>query len=210
MQYEIDLAIDSASLGKIFAAGQSVTLVKSALVGSAVANGNLPVAWISFQPQQQNNVSWEEDYLIYATQTQLQAGAQIVMSSVTASPVQDQILYQLQSGAFTPILGQGSHGTFDAENQMQSTALMSFGLAQSATINGKQSVSPLNAIPVLYNQEVTFTPIEQVSVFLSSINNNGVVISQVASTALDVILTSQTPKATVTFNSATNTFVLGS
>jgi hypothetical protein len=67
-------------------------------------------------------------------------------------------------------------------------------------------MAPLNAVPVMTNESASFTPEETVSIFLSNIVNNGVVLSQVASNSLSVTLTSQSASAKIGFNDASNTF----
>ncbi len=204
MQYQISIAIDDAGLQKIYAAGQSVTLVKS-VVANPLSSGNLPVAWLAFQPLESNQITWVENYYMYATTTVLQSGATIQMTSQTQAPVQEGWMYTFEQGQFSGSSGTGD--TFNVDNQM-SNGFFNFGLAQQATVNNVSTLAPLNAQPVLYNESASFTPIETISIFLSSYSNNGVVISQVASNALVVQLTSQSPTASVGFNDATNTFYL--
>jgi len=204
MQYGLNISIDSTGLSRIYSSGQAVTIVKS-VVSNPVSTGNLPVAWISFQPLQENAVTWVENYNIYATTTLLSAGATIVQTSVTGTPVQTGWTYTFGQGQFTGATG-GSTLTFNMSNQQQGS--FNFGLSQQATVNNITINAPLNAIPVLYNEGATFTPQENVSIFLSNSVNNGVVLSQVASNALSVTLTSQNPTANIAFNDANNTFYL--
>jgi hypothetical protein len=207
MQYQVNINIDNAGLQAIYAAGQSVTFVKS-VVSNPVATGNLPIAWLTFQPFQSNQVIWIENYSIYASTTIVQSGAVINMTSVTAGSAQLGWLYAFQNGIFTGQSGSGS--TFNVSDQVSAPSPLQFGLAQTANVNGVSVTAPLNAVPVLYNQQATFTPQEQISIFLSSYQNNGVVISQVAGNALNVTLSSQNPIANVGFNDATNSFYLQS
>ena len=202
MQYQINLDIDDAGLSKIYGASQSVTLVKS-VVSNPLATGNLPIAWLSFQPLESNQIVWVENYFLYASTTVLQSGATINMTSQTGGPVQPGWMYSFAQGQFVSASGTGS--TFNVDNNT-STGSFNFGLAQQATVNNVSTLAPLNAQAVLYNEEASFTPIETISVFLSSYSNNGVVISQVASNALTVQLTSQSPTVSLGFNDATNTF----
>ncbi|WP_437962987.1 hypothetical protein WME76_48155 (plasmid) [Sorangium sp. So ce119] len=203
MTYQINIDIDDAGLQNIYKSGQAVTLVKS-VVSNPVSTGNLPVAWIEFQPLETNQITWVENYYAYATTTVIQAGATIVMTSQTAAPVQPGYLYTFAQGQFTSASGSG--GTYNVVNGQVNG--FNFGLAQQATVNNTATLAPLNSVPVLFNEEVSFTPIETVSIFLSSYINNGVVISQIAGAALTVQLTSQSPTATVGFNDATNEFYL--
>lgn len=205
MNYQLNIGIDQNGLNAIYSAGQCVTIV-NAVNSTPLSTGNLPVAWLAFQPWASNNILWTENYYIYASNTSMQAGAQIQLSAYTSTPVQPGWLYTLEQGSFTGSSGTGS--TFNAENQQQTGTTSQFGLAQYATVNGVSTFSPLNATPVLYNQEASFTPIVTVSIFLSSYANNGVVISQVAGNACVVQLTSQDPVGNIGFNDSTNTFYL--
>ena len=183
MNYQINIDIDDKGLNAIYAAGQSVTLVKS-VVSAPLANGNLPIAWVAFQPLETNLVSWIENYYLYATTTVLQSGATITMTSTSGAPVQTGWIYNFEQGQFTGVSGLGN--TFNTENEMN--GLFNFGLAQQASVNNVTTLAPLNAVPVLFNEEASFTPLEQISIFLSSNVSNGSVISQVASNALNVTL----------------------
>lgn len=205
MQFEINITIDDLGLQQIYNSGQTVTLVKS-VTASPLANGNLPVVWIAFQPAESNQITWIENYFIYASSTVLTAGAAIAMSSQTQESVQAGWTYTFAEGQFSGAMGVGS--TFNVNDQANGN--WNFGLAQQATVNSSSSLAPLNAQPVLFNEQASFTPIETVSIFLSTTNNNGVVISQVASDALTVALTSQQAIANVGFNDSTNTFFLAS
>jgi len=199
MQYQINISIDDAGLQSIYAANQYVTLVKS-IVSNPLPN--LPIAWLAFQPLEGNQVVWIENYYLYATTSVLQSGATITMTSQTGSAAQLGWIYTFQQGIFTGAQGSGS--TFNVSDEMQGS--FSFGLAQAATVNNVSTIAPLNAVPVLYNEQASFTPQETISVFLSSYSNNGTVISQVASNALVVTLSSQSPTANLGFNDSTNTF----
>jgi hypothetical protein len=202
-QYQLTIDIDNAGLTKIYNAGQSVTIVKS-VVSSITQAGNLPIAWVQFQPMDSNIVTWQEIYNIFASTTILQSGAQISMSSQTPTPVQTGWTYTLANGQFAGLAG-GSTLTYNANNQMNNYSY-SFGLAQQAIVNNVPVFAPLTAAPVLYNEGVTFTPFETISIFLASTVNNGVVLSQIASNALTVTLSSQNPAAVIGFNDSLNTF----
>ncbi|HMJ40706.1 MAG TPA: hypothetical protein VK522_00265 [Pseudolabrys sp.] len=204
MQYQLNISIDHIGLTNIYAAGQAITVVKS-VVSNPVASGNLPVAWINFQPLEENTVSWIENYNIYATTTQLNSGATIVQTSVTGTPVQTGWTYSFAQGQFTGAQG-GSNLTYNMLNNQG--GMYNFGLSQQAVVNNVAVMAPLSAIPVMTNESASFTPEETVSIFLSNSVNNGVVLSQVASNALVVELSSQNASANIGFNDSNNTFYL--
>ena len=209
MQYSIDITIDKNGLDKIYDVHQTVTFVKSVnqFVGANTFSYYYPVAWLAFQPLESNNVSWIENYYMYASTTVLQSGATIQMTSQTGAPVQTGWLYTFANGMFTGAQGGGSPGTFNLYNGM-ATPDFSFGLAQYATVNNTQTLAPLNAVPVLYNQGATFTPMETVSIFLSSCSANGTVIPDIPSNALTLTLTPKNPSANVGFNDTNNEFYI--
>ncbi|WP_394822971.1 hypothetical protein [Pendulispora albinea] len=204
MQYQLNIDISSKGLSNIYDSGQTVTLVKS-VVTDPLSGGNLPVAWLAFQPLQSNQVTWMVTYYMYATTTVIQSGATIKMTSKTDTPVQAGWTYPFAQGQFGSVSGTGS--TYNVENQ-SAQGKYQFGLAQQALVNNVQTIAPLNAVPVLYNESATFTPKENISIFLSGATDNGSVISQVSSKALAVTLTSQNPVANIGFNDTTNTFYL--
>jgi len=205
MQYQINISIDNAGLTAIYKAHQSVTLVKS-VVSNPLNQGNLPIAWLTFQPFQQNSVIWQQEYNLYATTTALKAGATIKMTSITDPPAELGWIYTFSNAVFSGQQATGS--TFNVTNQASTPANLNFGLAQVANVNGVPVNAPLNSVPILFNEAGSFTPVEQVSIFLSSYSNNGVVISQVAGDALTVTLSSQNSTANVGFDDSTNTFYL--
>jgi hypothetical protein len=203
MLYTLNIAIDDAGLQQIKDLGQYVTIVKS-IVSQPLPSGNLPVAWVAWKPWENNTVTWQEIYSMYASTSVLQAGATISMSSHTPTPVQLGYMNTFQSGYFTSAQGGGA-STFNLTNSGGGS--YNFGLSQVAVVNNVSVNAPLNAVPVGNAELATFTPQVTVSIFLQSYNNNGVVISQVASNALVVTLTSQLPSANIGFNDSNNTFI---
>lgn len=205
MNYQINISIDSPGVTQIHQNAQFITIVKN-VTSNPLATGNLQVAWLTFQPFQNNQISWVETYYLYATQTQLQAGATILMTSQTSAPVQLGPLYDFSGSIFSVDPSPGAPNTYNVENLNGQS--LTFGLAQFANINGASVMAPLNATPIGNDQQATFTPIETVSIYLSSFSNNGVVISQVAGSALTIELTSQQPVANVGFTDSSNSFFL--
>lgn len=207
MPFQINIAIDENGLNTITNANQSVTLVQS-VVSAAETLAVAPpavVAWLAFQPLENNQIVWSASYYLYATTTALQTNAVIEFNSQTAAAAQPGWIYTFTQGQFNGSAGTGS--SYNLSNQTQGSAF-GFGLAVSATVNGTTAFAPLNAAPVLYNEEAFFTPQDIVSIFLSSAGANGTVLPQLPANALNVTLSSQSPTADVGFNDATNLFYL--
>lgn len=208
MSFEIDLKIDDIGLQNIASTGQSVTVVQSVISSADGPPAPLPVAWLAFMPLEQNTIKWDQSYFIYATTTLSQAGAQINLISQTQSPVQPGILNTLENGFFSSAPGGIPPTSFDASNQESGFPILGFGLAQQATMNNGVALplSPLNMVPVLFNEQVSFIAEVTLSIFLSTAQNNGTVLSSIASGALQFTLTSANPTISLGFDDTTNTF----
>jgi hypothetical protein len=214
MQYEIDISIDSNGLKTIAAASQSVTIAKtvtyyastlcnvtsdnapSASTEESTASATSPtsVAWLAFSPFESNTITWQDSYYIFASTASLKVGSSVTVNSETLSPVQTNITYILSNGTFT-IGPSVSDTAFYAANQQGNE--MKLGLAQKATVNGTTVNSPLNAIPVLFNECVQFTPQESIYIFLSSANANGIEIPSLSNNQPTVTLDTYNPTAKI-------------
>jgi hypothetical protein len=204
--YGLTIQFDNRGLDTVNAAAQLVTIVKSVETGT-------PVAWVTFSPMEDNEVTWTNTYSVYASTTQIQNMAQIVTRST--QPAVGGNLYTLAGGHFdngNPNAGVPAtqYGVFnnDPPFYVGGIQMITSGLYAGAVVNGEATQSPLNAVAVPYLQHGYFTPIEKVQVFTSSIQNNGLVISQVISNALTVDLTTD-PNQTIYYNAATNQFAPG-
>lgn len=202
--YELDITFDNAGLTALAAAGQKVTIVKQ-------SSGGKPTAWITFTPQAQNTVTWTEQYSVYSSTINAQSGAVIVTSSQTSAIAGSS--YSLNtSGFFDPgipgVVGPTQYQVVNNDPNLVigTTAMVTSGLLQGATVNGGAVAAPICAVGVLFNQTALFTPIETIMVYTSSYSNNGIVISQVAGNALTVQYTTNT-KASILYNDQQNQFI---
>jgi hypothetical protein len=204
--YQLNIAFDNAGLAAITQADQKVTIVKQ------TSTGGKPVAWISFQPQQQNIITWTEQYAVYCSTTNLQAGAQIVTSST--SNANGGCSYTINSsGFFNPgASGATDTNSYEIINQdpllmVNGVEMVTAGLVQAAAVNGSSITAPMCATTILYNQSGFFTPIETIQVFTSNYSNNGMVISSVSGNALTVQYTNNTT-ASIEYDDKNNEFIL--
>ncbi len=199
--YNLTIQLSNEDVHTINAAQQKIVIVKQ--VGGSSGS---PVAWVTFSPFENNLVSWEEKYGVYASTTQVQAGATIQKTSAV-NPAKPELFYPFETGSFGFPTGNAGRNNYGVENEYSQQ--FTFGMAQSVTANGsKYDAAPLNAVPVLSNEQATFTPIEIVSVFLHAQFNNGVIISNITSKALDVDLTSE-PSVTIHYSSSQGEFIMG-
>lgn len=205
--YELDLTFDQAGLDALAASGQRVTIVKQ-------STGGKQTAWITFTPQLANAVTWTEQYSVYSSTTNAQSGAKIVTSS-EATAIGGSSYNLNTSGYFDPgvsgAVGPTQYQIFNGDPNLMiaTTAMVTAGLVQGASVNGTTVSSPMCAAGVLYNQTALFTPIETIMVYTSSYSDNGIVISQVAGNALTVQYTTNN-KASIAYNDQNNQFIMAS
>lgn len=203
--YELDIAFDKAGLSALSASGQKVTIVKQ-------SSGGKPTAWISFTPQLANSVTWTEQYSVYSSTTNAQAGAQIITSSEATAIGGSS--YTLNTSGFFDKGVSGKVGPTqyqiingDPDLMIGGTPMVTGGLVQGASVNGTTVSSPMCAVGILYNQTALFTPIETILVYTSSYSDNGIVISSVAGNALTVQYTTN-DTASITYNDQNNQFIM--
>ncbi|MEM7351477.1 MAG: hypothetical protein AAF657_11765 [Acidobacteriota bacterium] len=199
--YRLNIQFSSRDAKKITAAGQKVTLVKS------VRNGGAKVTWVTFEPFNDNTVEWRTQYGLYSSTQEVMNGARISQSS-TQNPADSGLYYPFEDNAFGDPTGRtpkrNDYGIHNLDGRD-----LTFGLTQAARVRGTdQPPTPLNAVPVFQAETATFTPIEEVKVFLQSHYNNGVIITRVASRALPVDLT-QNPDQTIHYNDKSGRFEPG-
>jgi hypothetical protein len=216
MQYQLLINIDATGVSNIKSANQTVTICKqvtswiassSETQASRVAAGGtgMPaIAWLAFQPNTSNTITWNDSYFVYASDTPLIAGNTIVETFQKDAMI--GYMYALTNGQFTASPSTTQPTSINIDNQQENS--LNFGLMQQATINGISPLSPTatNCVPVLFNEEGYFYPTETVLIFLSSTQTGGTAIPFIPSGALPVTLTSQDPSVTVAFNDSTNVF----
>lgn len=208
MNYSMNISIDDAGLNTIYAAQQHVVVSKitTSLVQSSIAQSVLgtPVAWLAFQPVQNNTITWAETYDIYASTTISSAGSAITVNSRSGT-AQSGVVYMFKDGRFSP-MGDGSPGYYCVANQMQNG--LNFGLFQQATVNSVPVSYPESIVPVLYNQTVSLQGSLTICIFLSNIQTGGTSLLQIPSTALTVQMSDHNTFANVDFDDKSNTFFL--
>lgn len=203
--YELDLTFDQAGLDALSASGQKVTIVKQ-------SSGAKQTAWITFTPQLANSVTWTEQYSVYSSTTNAQAGAKIITSS-EADAIGGSSYTLNTSGYFDPgVSGKVGPTQYqvingDPDLMIGTTAMVTGGLVQGASVNGTTVSSPMCAAGILFNQTAVFTPIETILVYTSSYSDNGIVISSVSGNALTVTYTTNT-KAGIKYNDQNNQFIM--
>ena len=180
--YTLELSIKADDLEIIKGAGENIIVAKPVTHDLGTPN----VAWLSIIPLEGNQITWTENYAMYASTMQVQGGATIFQTSATPYPAEDGICYDLDpAGVFTgPTTGPQavSTGSYSSLNNYTALPAMTLGLTQSATTtSGNFTLNPLNAQSVPSLQQVIFTPLTTVWVWLQSQISSGVVLTSVFS-----------------------------
>ncbi|KIL41160.1 hypothetical protein SD70_09010 [Gordoniibacillus kamchatkensis] len=173
--YSLNIAFEKEDANLINSINQKVVLVKQ----TASSSSNNNVAWVTFDPFENNTVSWTEEYSVYASTSEVQNGA--VIQKLSVEEAADGNVYDFVNNVFhldtSLTIPKSSYGIYNSTNKV-----LTFGLAQDVTVNnGFFKAAPINAASVLGGQDATFTPLTQVLVFLQNSYQDGVVLTRVFS-----------------------------
>lgn len=194
--YDLKLLIDPSDLERMQATHERVTLAKPVDGHSSPA-----IVWLVFDPFPVNDITWSENYGIYASNTALQEGAIVTRLSEISSPAEDGAQYALtSSGLLTgPSGGRGVQpGSYGIVNEASNfPGPMSVGLTQSAIVNQTPfDNAPVSAAAAPPNHLVSMTPSLTVFIWLQSYSS-GTIIN-----GIDV------PYATATFGGGVNAITM--
>lgn len=167
--YTLNLNIDPETLRYVKAAQQRITLART------VSSSEPSVVWLTFDPFAANSIEWDEDFWLYASNTQLSAGASILkLSELTPGPATDGGYYPFTAAATFNQFVKSSDiplGSFAINNDMppSSYPALTFGLSQNAQVNGQATLRKvISAQMTLANQTLLLTPSTKVYVWLQS------------------------------------------
>jgi hypothetical protein len=202
--YQLHLNISQQDLSGILASGMRVVLART-------VNGQANVAWVVFSPMISNSVEWNDDYALYASNTSIQQGAQIMMMSQTGMPAQSGSMYVFESsmtfsGPRQGGAGPGSYGIQNAAPPNFSPS-MTFGLFQRASVNGGSSQAPLSATALMSNMVSVLTPSGQVYIWLQSNAQAGTIVNASTNRSTVVNFGNGVFDITMLYNGAQGVFV---
>jgi hypothetical protein len=190
--YALNTQFTQDDLTRFLASGSNVIVAKP-------SNGGSPnVAWVVFRPFTKNAMTWEDNYGIYASNTDLTSGGAVLNQiSRTDYPATPAKTYELSAaGIFT---GPGSdaqpnsYTTVNSYNNLPK-GYLTFGLYQNADVNGSSLTSnAVSAAPVIYNSTAAIVPFTTVYLWIQS---------QVVSNS--VITTVTSPQTSVKFGGSVN------
>lgn len=191
--YQLQINIDPSHVEQIVKAGQQVVMMKQ------VTGNGTPLAWLAFSPYQSNTVNWQDQYAVFASQSQIQSGATI--SQLASRNATQRTAYGFDNNIFNvaPARSVLTSGMYETINQSDHT--LTFGLAQAATLNGTDVGSnALFAGSLLPGQWLDMTPYETVSVFLYNNTKSAMCLGTVMGPSLAVTFGGATTSQTISFD----------
>lgn len=198
-KYKLNIKINDQDLKTIYKAEEKIVLIKH-----TAGDNDTPVAWVCFSPFMNNTIEWENQFAIYASNTDVQHGARISKLSDLAATT--KVMYGFEQGVFQrPELAASiGENSYAIKNLMDEYDGLTFGLAQDVQVNGEGiEKNPINAVFVPYQQSITMTPIETVDIYLKKDINEGTVISHVTSVPLTVTFEENEVVHTVAYSHST-------
>lgn len=203
--FTLNTSFTKEDLIRFLASGSNVVVAKP-------NNGGAPnVAWVVFKPLTNNTMTWEENYGIYASNTDLIAGGVISQVSRTPYPATAGKTYELApTGAFGEPGASGPAGSYIAINSYNNLpkGYMTFGLYQKADVNGSPTGSnPVSAASVIYQSRAEITPFTNVYLWIQSQVVSSSVITNVTSPLSKVTFGGDTTDVSLKYDSETGMFV---
>jgi len=201
--YTLNISFDKSGLDSIHAAQEKVTITKA--TGSTV--GSSPVVWICFKPGLNNTITWQENYGLYSSNTQVQSGATISIESTADNAQIGDLRYPFNASYYfgPPITDTSAPATYSLVNHSGST--FTFGLLQQVTVNGTTTSEIINAASVPNGQNADFSPQVILNVSVSATLNNGVVVTNLSNIPYTVVYNPSATSHSITYQSLTNIFI---
>eukprot|EP01113_Clastostelium_recurvatum_P001707 TRINITY_DN1069_c0_g2_i1.p1 TRINITY_DN1069_c0_g2~~TRINITY_DN1069_c0_g2_i1.p1 ORF type:complete len:327 (+),score=96.23 TRINITY_DN1069_c0_g2_i1:289-1269(+) len=173
--YGFNVTIQQPDLGKLVSGGFNLGVQKSTL-------GSQPLQWLGIPLLAGNiQVRYTADYQVFFTTTLYQSGAVIMESQYSSTNMGDSWSYSPATSFTRAVMSPPVGGTSTAvQNNLGGYA--SFGLAQSASVNGSSpTFSPLAVVPPMPNGGVaTFTPSQTLNLYFvyNTVTNGTVATGQ--------------------------------
>lgn len=203
--FQLDTQFTDTDLQRFLASGSNVVVAKPS------DGGDPNVAWLVYRPLINNTITWEEQYGIYASNAEIQNGAQLNQISQTEFPAQDGRRYTMgASGAFGSSQPGGTPNAYTATNEYNNLprGLLTFGLFQNANVNGDDAVgNAVSAAAVPFNSTAVMTPFTTVYLWIQSQVKSNTVVTTVTSPMTKATFGGSTPQISLKYDAQTGTFV---
>jgi hypothetical protein len=198
-RYRLVIEAGEAALRNLTEAQRSIVVAKR--TGNAIPD----VVWLAWHPSIRNVITWDDSYGLYASE---------IPTSHGSVPQILDFVYPARDGAAYPFAGTmfaSPHdrdgiprGHYDVDNSAPFTA--TFGLVQTALLNGILICSRLNAVALPSGLTADFSPGTTLYVWTDGGLQSGAVISRIPDDAT-VIDFSRTRTARCCYDTDTRSFV---
>lgn len=202
-KFNLKIAFTSEQLGILYATGTNVIIGKP-------SDGRSPaVAWQVFRPMQGNNMSWKEEYGMYASTADIKNGAVLSQLAKTPIGIETGKQYILQnSGAIIGPHGGGFPNAFMFSNQYSGRHYMVAGLFQDAIINGVNMIgNTVSATTVLMQSNAIMNPNTTIQIWLQSQVVSNSVVTNITSPVTELKFGGNVTDLSITYDSASGKFV---
>jgi len=201
--YQLDVAFTQAQLDTFLATGTNVIVAKPS--GSGQPN----VAWQVFTPFPANTLNWTEEYGIYASTSEIKAGATLSqLSNVPVGAAMNK-LYTLEASAnITGPASGGQPNAFSLRNTYPNKTYMTVGLYQDANVNGTDIAgNAISAASVLLQSTAVMEPFTTVYIWLQSQVKSNSVVTTVTSPMTELKFGGGVNDISVAYDSSSGTFL---
>lgn len=209
MTFTLQTFFQQEDLNRFYATGTNVVVAKPA------ASGGAPnVAWIVYRPLLSNSISWEENYGIYASNSDIIGGAVLSQISTVPSPAPIGKLYTFSPiGVFSsPGPGGQDPAGFTVVNSYNNLpkGYLTMGLYQDANVDGQLlQGNAVSAAPVIYNSTAVIIPYTIVYIWTQSQVKSNTVVTTVTSQMTMVKFGGTTSSVSLSYDSTSGKFIQG-
>ncbi|WP_438018264.1 hypothetical protein WMF18_03920 [Sorangium sp. So ce315] len=203
--FELNTTFTQDDLSRLYASGSNVIVAKPNVGGTP------NVAWIVYRPLIDNQMTWEENYGIYASNIDIYNGAQLTQMSKTEFPARDGKIYTFgAAGFFGPPSPGGTKGSYTAVNQYDNLpkGYLTFGLFQDATVDGTlMRGSAVSAAAVIYNSTATMKPDTTIYLWIQSQVKSNSVVTNVTSPMTEVVFGGSVTTVSLVYDASSGQFM---
>lgn len=168
------------------------------------------VAWLVYRPLNKNEMTWTEDYGIYASNTEIINGNMIFQNAQTPFPAETGKIYTMSpSGAFGAASPGGIPGTYSIFNDYANDkGHLTFGLYQNANINGEDfTCYPVSALTTLYKFKVVWMPMNTIYLWPQSQLKSNTIVTTITSQITKIMLSDFSPEISLQYDRSSGKFI---
>lgn len=207
MKHQLLINFSEKALDTLGEQSKQIVLVKESKEAAPIAKAS--IVWFTTVPFQQVEISWEEEFYLYGSQTEFHGDAVIKKTSITGHTLEDGIKnYNFGPNAanFKSVDYNGDRGTYYMKNLFPEGKFTLFGLAQKISSGATTVINPINAVKSIYNDNLGFTPVERIRVFMQEDVEDSKVLTRVTSDPIVLDFTGK-EACSIEYNTASNHFV---